>query len=68
VEIAPDTDNFTLRFLFDQNEFFTNAELTKKFYFSEKKPCQGHHDHHDHHDHHHDEDVDFPNKSEGTEI
>lgn len=37
VEFVADKDDFTLRFVFADNAFFTNKELTKTFVFPEKK-------------------------------
>lgn len=67
-ELATDSDNFTLRFTFKENEHFTNTELTKTFHFKEPKAKDvAAKDAHDHH--HHDEaEEDFPFKTVGTEI
>lgn len=35
LEIAQGTDNFTLKFTFEANEYFTNTELTKAFFYKE---------------------------------
>lgn len=36
VRYVENSDDFTLVFTFRENEYFTNTELTKKFYFKEK--------------------------------
>lgn len=64
VEYTPDSDDFTIKFTFRENEYFTNTELTKKFFF--KVSQQGHE--HDHHHHNQEDDEDFPYKTVGTEI
>lgn len=53
VEFVADKDDFTLRFVFGDNAFFTNKELTKSFIFPVKKDkCE----------------PSFPSKSTGTKI
>lgn len=37
LEITADTNNFALKFTFDNNDFFTNQELTKKFYYKDNE-------------------------------
>jgi nucleosome assembly protein 1-like 1 len=63
---TPSSDDFTLKFTFRENEFFTNTELTKTFHF--KAPAQPGHDHDHHHHGHAEEEEDFPIKTVGTEI
>ena len=61
--MSTDSDNFTLKFTFKENEHFTNTELTKTFHFKEPKANEGHAHHH-----HDEEDEDFPFKTVGTDI
>jgi nucleosome assembly protein 1-like 1 len=57
LEITAENNDFTLVFHFEENEFFTNTELRKKFFFADKATIVDE-----------DEDEDFPTKSEATEI
>ena len=71
IELAPDSDNFTIKFSFAPNDHFSNTELSKTFIFKPAgEGCKHHHHHgHDHNDHDHEHhDEDFPIKTEGTHI